>query len=590
MKISLYEVILEYLYKGKIDNMQKAIIRKCAYKIFSKDPEKLYKIIKKYDVVSFDIFDTLIKRNTETPEDVFKVVALLSDKKFSNFPDSRIRAEQLARREAENGEVTLTEIYEKLIEFSASERSELMNLEIEVEKKLCCAYFPMQKIYNWCKKNNKIILLISDMYLNTSIISEILKKSGYDPSDRLYISCEYKKSKAAGEIYDEIKKELKGKAWIHIGDSIRGDFLMARKHGISSQLIARDLLSPKYYFNNPDCSKNGLLFRGYLKSFIQNHERKELNDFEKIGYEILGPLLTGFCVWLNKQLSGKRYDSVLFLARDAKIILECYKKLFGNSLNNIYFYISRKAAIATSVDLLSEYQELHDLLLAKDSANIGDLCNALNIKGNNLNQFLKESKVDLKLQVNSDKNFDGEALLVNAKKYANCDSENQRNLLLAYLKNENVIDNFAIVDLGWEGRTQWVLKKILPNSIIDGYYIGTITKCENLINSINMNSYLGKMKSTDYYARVIMESIALFESLFLTNEGTTIGYRLDSTTHKTVPIQAQPDQEDENRVKIEQLQMGAMQFINDIKEDKMFLEYKWDADVILGLSSFLCKF
>lgn len=563
--------------------MLKTISKKIAYQLLSTDPEKLYKYIKKYDVVSFDIFDTLVKRNTENPEDVFELVELLGDCNNRDFSKKRVKAEQVARKDATNNEVTLTEIYNKLEGFLPSERYKLMKLETELETNICCAYLPMQKVYNWCKKNKKSIYLISDMYLNTSIISEILYKCDYTHPDRIYISCEYKKNKSSGGLYTEIRKDIKNKTWVHIGDSIKGDFLMAKRYGISSKLIKHDLPCPQFYRNNYFLRKNKTLFKDYLKNFIRNHERKELSEFEKIGYEILGPLLTGFCVWLNKHLSKRCYNSVLFFARDSKIILECYEKLFGNNSNNKYFYISRKAAIVAYLDLISNYQELHDLLLAKDSAIIGDLCNALEINGQNLERFLKESRVNYNLSVNREKKFDEEIVLSNAKKYSNCESENQRNLLLKYLKQENAIDDFAIVDLGWEGRTQWILNKILPNSNIDGYYIGIITKCESFVNSINANSYFGSMKNTDYYARVIMESIALFESLFLTNEGSTIGYKFDKKKNKVIPIQAEPDQTNQNKIKIDQLQSGAIQFINDIRNDEMFLKYKWDSRVILDI-------
>ena len=35
---------------------------------------KLFKCVSKYDIVSFDIFDTLLKRNVLRPEDVFDLV------------------------------------------------------------------------------------------------------------------------------------------------------------------------------------------------------------------------------------------------------------------------------------------------------------------------------------------------------------------------------------------------------------------------------------------------------------------------------------------------------------------------------------
>ena len=38
------------------------------------DTEKLISVIKNYDVISFDIFDTFLKRNVKRPTDVFVYV------------------------------------------------------------------------------------------------------------------------------------------------------------------------------------------------------------------------------------------------------------------------------------------------------------------------------------------------------------------------------------------------------------------------------------------------------------------------------------------------------------------------------------
>ena len=63
---------------------------------------KLIDIVKEYDIVSFDIFDTLIKRDVYKEYDVFDLV----EKKYNstygdnilNFKDIRIEAEKNARK------------------------------------------------------------------------------------------------------------------------------------------------------------------------------------------------------------------------------------------------------------------------------------------------------------------------------------------------------------------------------------------------------------------------------------------------------------------------------------------------------------
>ena len=46
--------------------------------------DKIIKKIEKYKYISFDIFDTLIKRNVEKPSDIFSAVNIEYEKKYGN--------------------------------------------------------------------------------------------------------------------------------------------------------------------------------------------------------------------------------------------------------------------------------------------------------------------------------------------------------------------------------------------------------------------------------------------------------------------------------------------------------------------------
>lgn len=58
--------------------------------------EKLISILKSYEVISFDIFDTLLKRNVNTPIDVFKYVENKINK--PGFAEKRIVSEKKLER------------------------------------------------------------------------------------------------------------------------------------------------------------------------------------------------------------------------------------------------------------------------------------------------------------------------------------------------------------------------------------------------------------------------------------------------------------------------------------------------------------
>ena len=77
--------------------------------------KKLINIVKGYDIVSFDIFDTLIKRDVYKEHDVFDLIekrynATYKDS-IDNFRYLRVEAERIARKNSNTEEVSLKEIY-----------------------------------------------------------------------------------------------------------------------------------------------------------------------------------------------------------------------------------------------------------------------------------------------------------------------------------------------------------------------------------------------------------------------------------------------------------------------------------------------
>lgn len=137
--------------------------------------------LKKYDIISFDIFDTLIVRNISNPHDIYDIVEKKynyeNNENMTNFKELRIYAERDCRKSSKYEEITLNEIYIKLQEFYNLEQvKKLKKIEVDVEKDFCQFNNNIKTIYEWCKNNKKTIIITSDMYLSEETIKEILKK------------------------------------------------------------------------------------------------------------------------------------------------------------------------------------------------------------------------------------------------------------------------------------------------------------------------------------------------------------------------------------------------------------------------------
>ena len=146
------------------------LIKKVCIQINYTDTTDIINIIKKSKVkiVSFDIFDTLIKRNVRTPQDVFELL----EKSFNNEFDKRVSikelriiAEKKANANTQSEDVSLKEVYHEFDEINDLEREWLYKHEILIEKEICQINYKIKKVYDWCVNNNIEVIAISDMYL-----------------------------------------------------------------------------------------------------------------------------------------------------------------------------------------------------------------------------------------------------------------------------------------------------------------------------------------------------------------------------------------------------------------------------------------
>ena len=116
------------------------------------DTNKILNRLCKYDYVSFDIFDTIVKRDVTSPFEVFSLVEKTYNKThavpISGYKESRCAAEKEAREKSGYFEITLDEIYERL-PYENDLRDELKNIEIDTEYRVCVPN-------KHCRNNKKV--------------------------------------------------------------------------------------------------------------------------------------------------------------------------------------------------------------------------------------------------------------------------------------------------------------------------------------------------------------------------------------------------------------------------------------------------
>lgn len=316
-------------------------------KSFGEDLDSVVNILSSYDIISFDIFDTLIFRPFSEPTDLFYH---LGDKLgFMDFKRIRMEAEQKARLSSYkiNGhyEVELEDIWNILSEETGIDKCKGMELEIELEKEFCHVNPFMKKVYDSLIEKKKKIIIISDMYMSKDVLSEILETNGYTGMEKVFVSCESGKNKASGSLYDHVKKELgitRGNCWIHIGDNVNSDILKAKEAGVVTlhyPNVNKLTLSYRPYDMSPIV---GGAYRGIVNNHIYNGLKKYTMEYE-YGYIYGGLFALGYCSFIHDYCEKNSVDKVLFLSRDGDVLKQVYEKIYPKDAAE-YIYWSRRAA------------------------------------------------------------------------------------------------------------------------------------------------------------------------------------------------------------------------------------------------------
>ena len=201
----------------------------------------LTKDLLQYDIISFDIFDTLIFRPFAKPADLFMIVGKrLNRTEFYRIrTDAEKRARELATITKGNREVTIEDIYAVIEERTGLSKEIGIQTEFEVELQYCFANPYMKRVFKLLQEQKKTIIIVSDMYFPESMMKKLLSNAGYSGYEKLYVSCDYGCSKSSKGLYQYVKRDYEGKKIVHIGDNFFSDIKCAQEIG----------LDVKYYKN-----------------------------------------------------------------------------------------------------------------------------------------------------------------------------------------------------------------------------------------------------------------------------------------------------------------------------------------------------
>jgi len=538
--------------------------------------DKLFNTLKKYDVISFDIFDTLVTRAIYSPNDVFELLSIYFDDK--NFKSNRKTAEENARKKAQH-DVNIDEIYieyANLCNKKINDVQKIKKCEIELEKDIIISRTEMVKMLTELRQLNKIIILTSDMYLKKDTIEGILKNCGYNNLyNEFYLSNDINKRKDTKTMWEYLKEKYTNKKMIHIGDNELSDVLYPREFGIdtlkidsSKELFEKSLLYPYLSSTIDSRTISDSIYLGLLinkKIFNSPFSDFYINDIDVFAYVFHAPLITLFIQYII----DSNCDNLAFLAREGYYLSKLYKDYC--KINNIktkkyfYFLASRKAT--NSASLFNE-NDIRDFLNRDYNGSINNfIYNNFNLNiGDNTNIKLPED-IDVVLRV-----------LKNYSKQILKNSKNERNNYIKYI--ETLIPNYKtkrinLIDLGYSGSIQYNLSKMLKKNF-DGYYLTNSSSVKKYNNMSKLN-FLFDINENKEYEKIYHYSLLL--EYFLTAPYGQL-QKFNNENKKPIPVYNN-EFIDENKAKnIDKIYLSICEYFEDIKKFKKYIKYNPSKGII----------
>lgn len=302
--------------------------------------------IEQYELFSFDLFDTLLLRDSGNHFNLWKI-------RSKKFAIARTFAEiyaRILRRLQGFYEVNSEQIYERIhIRWS-------LKSEITLEDDHLYLNLEIVEIINRLLNSKKTVVIISDTHFDAITISNWLTARGL-PGLRIFTSQEFLKPKSRG-LYECVRTHMgvNYSKWLHVGDNYYSDLLAPKKFGINciyypkliDQIIDAGLLSRK---GIKRLLRNDELGRSVLKKIlIAFAEIQYINARQDLSLEYLvallisNPIAQSMANEIGKSIIDKQTSSYWFSSRDGWLPFKAFSSRHPD-LQIRYFCTSRKLLI-----------------------------------------------------------------------------------------------------------------------------------------------------------------------------------------------------------------------------------------------------
>jgi len=504
------------------------------------------------EVISFDVFDTLLLRTVATPEDIFIEVGKRMQKLFSGrnpFPpeafagmrrEADARARKMAWELKKAEEITLDDIYHEF-HVDSEYVSCAKACELQVERESVYLNPNVVGFLRYCLEHGKKIALISDSYLSKKQLGELLYAAGFDLSlvHILIVSSEHGVLKSGGKLFHVLLdafKTIPPNRYLHIGDNRRADVdgassvgMRAAYYGAIPSGVLHPMAMERDYFH---CNLGELasLRKLAMHSVPNEYRQGEERALFELGSFVFGTVYAFFAEWILKQAKQEGIHTIITFMREGELLAALIKRAADNQNLDLKIspvYISRRTTELVrlgSVDgsVIDEY--LHRPLLK-----IQELFSIfyMDIEQSPFYQ-IKALTIE---QCKADGSFHQLHTFFKSGPIMEMINENvlrQKALLTRYIQSVTGGEAAITVDIGFRGTMQDCLSRISANGsgrLLHLMLMGIPYNNRFLLDGTPIRGWLGYGGENLDVIEKIYRRIQMPEAVTNADVGTTIAYR-----------------------------------------------------------------
>jgi FMN phosphatase YigB (HAD superfamily) len=446
---------------------------------------------------SFDVFDTALCRLIHAPEHIHLGVGRkLRARGVVGFSDiewayARAEAEFQQRLTVPHREITLEAVYDRLARFldlSPDDALTARETELAEERRLVRPIAPIRERVTRLVDDGTSPLFLSDTYLSSGEVTDLLVRVGYRAPLDVVVSCEERKSKLRGTLFRHVaaRRGVENSDFRHVGDNGLADVVNAGASGWEAKLFG----------DSHRTARERVLFasgRGdFLASAVAGSARAARlgqcapvrEGIASAAATVAGPLFAAYVLWVLRDVIARGGRTIHFLARDGQVLAPICERLgrwLGVDVKAVYMFASRQAFLLAALpDGDREMVERALTLAFYGRIPLSGALSSLRYPAEEITSISNEAgiapgarRVELgerEITALRDALLRPERLDPFRTRVRTA-----REATLAYLESVGLFSSpeAYIVDLGWRGTTQLRLQHAVGDRVdLVGYYMG----------------------------------------------------------------------------------------------------------------------